>query len=152
MAGYVGGSDLPDGWLATGDLCRFDADGNLYVLDRIKELIKVGGHSVAPAEVERQLVAHPAVADAAVVGRPDAELGEVPVAYVALREPAADLHDWLADRLAPWKQPREIVVVEQVPRTPAGKLLRRAFAGQRATSRPSSARRETPSLANAVDR
>ncbi|HEX6024437.1 MAG TPA: AMP-binding protein [Solirubrobacter sp.] len=151
MAGYVGADPL-DGWYATGDLCRFDAAGNLYMLDRLKELIKVGGSSVAPAEVERELVAHPAVADAAVVGRAHAELGEVPVAFVSLHADTdpAELHVWLADRLAPWKRPREVVVVERVPRTPAGKLLRRAF--QSETSRPSSDRRETPSLANAVDR
>ena len=81
----------PDGWFATGDLCRFDADGNLYMLDRLKELIKVGGYSVAPAEVERELIAHPAVADAAVVGHPDAELrsgaGRVRLA-ARTREPA----------------------------------------------------------------
>jgi acyl-CoA synthetase (AMP-forming)/AMP-acid ligase II len=151
MPGYVG-DDPPGEWFATGDLCRFDAGGNLYMLDRLKELIKVGGASVAPAEVERELCAHPAVADAAVVGRPDEELGEVPVAFVSLAAPAepAELQTWLADRLAPWKRPREVVVVERVPRTPAGKLLRRAF--QPGTSRPSSDRRDTPSLANAVDR
>ena len=117
MAGYVGvESDTPDGWFATGDLCRFDTNGNIYMLDRLKELIKVGGNSVAPAEVERELVAHPAVADAAVVGHPDSELGQVPVAYVALHTvEAGDLHAWLADRLAPWKRPREVVVVEQRP-------------------------------------
>ena len=153
MSGYVGVDlDTPDGWFATGDLCRFDADGNLYMLDRLKELIKVGGYSVAPAEVERELIAHPAVVDAAVVGHPDKECGQVPVAFVSLRHPAepAELQAWLADRLAPWKQPREVVVVESVPRTPAGKLLRRAF--QPGTSRPSSDRRDTPSLAKAVDR
>jgi acyl-CoA synthetase (AMP-forming)/AMP-acid ligase II len=153
MTGYLGVEvDTADGWFATGDLCRFDADGNLYMLDRLKELIKVGGSSVAPAEVERELCAHPAVADAAVVGRADPELGQVPVAFVSLHGPAgpADLQAWLTDRLAPWKRPREIVVVERVPRTPAGKLLRRVF--QPGTSRPSSDRRDTPSLANAVDR
>jgi acyl-CoA synthetase (AMP-forming)/AMP-acid ligase II len=129
MTGYVGHDPRDrDGWYASGDLCRLDAAGNLYVIDRLKELIKVGGCSVAPAEVERELVAHPAVADAAVVGRPDAELGEVPVAYVALDGPAEDLDAWLAERLAPWKRPREVVVVERVPRSPAGKLLRRSFA------------------------
>ena len=153
MSGYVGVElDTPDDWFATGDLCRFDADGNLYMLDRLKELIKVGGYSVAPAEVERELVAHPAVADAAVVGHPDTECGQVPVAFVSLHSPTepATLQAWLDDRLAPWKRPREIVVVERVPRSPAGKLLRRAF--QPGTSRPSSDRRDTPSLANAVDR
>jgi acyl-CoA synthetase (AMP-forming)/AMP-acid ligase II len=131
MTGYLHGDGNPDadGWLHTGDLCRLDADGNVYVVDRLKELIKVAGYSVAPAEVERELAAHPAVADAAVVGRPDPHLGEVPVAFVALDTPvpAAELRAWLAGRLAEWKQPRTITVIERVPRTPVGKLLRRAL-------------------------
>ncbi|HEY7077873.1 MAG TPA: AMP-binding protein [Solirubrobacteraceae bacterium] len=129
MAGYLHAHGNPDGdgWLHTGDLCRLDAEGNVYVVDRLKELIKVAGYSVAPAEVERELAAHPAVADAAVVGRPDPHLGEVPVAFVALNAPvaAAELRTWLAGRLAEWKQPRAITVIERVPRTPVGKLLRR---------------------------
>jgi acyl-CoA synthetase (AMP-forming)/AMP-acid ligase II len=128
MAGYAG--EPLDGWLRTGDLCRFDASGDLFIVDRLKEMIKVGGYSVAPAEVERALACHPAVADAAVVGRSDPELGEVPVAYVSLARPVEvdDLRGWLAGRLAEWKQPRSIVVIERVPRTPVGKLLRRALA------------------------
>jgi acyl-CoA synthetase (AMP-forming)/AMP-acid ligase II len=148
LRGYLGDDDGidPDGWLHTGDVCRFDADGNLFIVDRLKELIKVGGYSVAPLEVERALLTHPAVADAGVVGRPDPELGQVPAGYVVLRGPAepAELQAWLEDRLAPWKQPRAIEFLERLPRTPAGKLLRRQLG---ATSRPSSARRETPSLA-----
>jgi acyl-CoA synthetase (AMP-forming)/AMP-acid ligase II len=131
MAGYLDDRGDPDadGWLHTGDLCRLDPAGNVFVVDRLKELIKVAGYSVAPAEVERELAAHPAVADAAVVGRPDAQLGEVPVAFVALSAPVADteLRAWLAGRLAEWKQPRAITVIERVPRTPVGKLLRRAL-------------------------
>jgi acyl-CoA synthetase (AMP-forming)/AMP-acid ligase II len=131
MAGYLDGDENPDadGWLHTGDLCRLDAEANVYIVDRLKELIKVAGYSVAPAEVERELAAHPAVADAAVVGRPDPHLGEVPVAFVALSAPVAtsDLRAWLAGRLAEWKQPRSITVIERVPRTPVGKLLRRAL-------------------------
>jgi acyl-CoA synthetase (AMP-forming)/AMP-acid ligase II len=130
-AGYLSAEGNPDadGWLHTGDLCRLDADGNVFVVDRLKELIKVAGYSVAPAEVERELAAHPAVADAAVVGRPDPHLGEVPVAFVALQQPvpADELRAWLAGRLAEWKQPRAITVIERVPRTPVGKLLRRAL-------------------------
>ncbi|HXM56788.1 MAG TPA: AMP-binding protein [Candidatus Dormibacteraeota bacterium] len=116
-----------DGWHHTGDVCTIDADGNIFVVDRLRELIKVGGHSVAPAEVERELVAHPAVADAAVVGRPDPELGEVPVAYVSLHRPSsrAALVGWLEGRLAPWKHVRDVVVVERIPRSPIGKILRR---------------------------
>jgi len=130
MQGYLGSAGEPDGWLRTGDLCSFDAAGNLFVVDRLKDLIKVGGYSVSPAEVELELTRHPAVADAAVVGRPDPALGETPVAYVALCASATrdELRDWLAGRLAPWKQVSEVVIVERVARTPAGKLLRREAA------------------------
>jgi acyl-CoA synthetase (AMP-forming)/AMP-acid ligase II len=133
MTGYLGDDEATaatlerDGWLRTGDLCYVDADGNLYLVDRLKDLIKVGGYSVAPAEVEAELVKHPSVADAGVVGRPDPELGEVPIAYVALRnlvEPA-EVRSWLDGRLASWKQVREVIVIDQIPRNPAGKILRR---------------------------
>ena len=133
MCGYLGDDEATaavldgDGWLHTGDIGSFDGAGNLYIVDRLKELIKVGGYSVAPAEVERELIAHPAVADAAVVGRPDPLLGEVPIGYVALRRPVEpdELMAWLEGRLAPWKHVRDLVVVERVPRSPAGKVLRR---------------------------
>jgi acyl-CoA synthetase (AMP-forming)/AMP-acid ligase II len=130
MRGYLGGPGEPDGWLRTGDLCSFDAAGNLFVVDRLKDLIKVGGYSVAPAEVELELTRHPAVADAAVIGRADPALGEVPVAYVSLCASATpdELRDWLAGRLAPWKQVSEVMIVDRVARTPAGKLLRREAA------------------------
>jgi acyl-CoA synthetase (AMP-forming)/AMP-acid ligase II len=158
MRGYLGHAQVRD-WLPTGDLGHVDEAGNVFLIDRLKELIKVGGASVAPAEVERELRLHPAVEDAAVIGRPDPELGEVPVAYVALSgDVAADeLRAWVALRLAPWKHLRDVVVVDAVPRTPAGKILRRELiARERAqaagTRRPSSERRATPSLAQAVDR
>jgi acyl-CoA synthetase (AMP-forming)/AMP-acid ligase II len=132
MQGYLDTPGEPDGWLHTGDLCSFDAAGNLFVVDRLKDLIKVGGYSVAPAEVELELANHPAVADAAVVGRPDPALGEVPVAYVSLSGSATpdELRDWLSGRLAPWKQVSDVVIVERVARNPAGKLLRREVAAQ----------------------
>ena len=117
----------PGGWLRTGDLCYVDADGYLFVVDRLKELIKYKGIQVAPAELEALLCAHPAVADAAVVPRPDPEAGEVPVAHVATRSQvsAAELEAWVADRVAPYKRLRGIRFVDQVPRSPTGKLLRR---------------------------
>lgn len=132
MNGYLGDEEATaavlegDGWLRTGDICSIDADGNIFIVDRLKELIKVGGYSVAPAEVERELAAHPAVADAAVVGRPHPDLGEVPLAYVALRRPVdpGELEAWLNGRLASWKHVRDVVVVERIPRSPAGKVLR----------------------------
>ena len=119
----------PDGWLHTGDLCYLDADGYLFVVDRLKELIKYKGAQVAPAELEQLLCAHPAVADAAVVPRPDPEAGELPVAYVARRADvdAAELQAWVAERVAPYKRLRDVRFVDQVPRSPTGKLLRRAL-------------------------
>jgi acyl-CoA synthetase (AMP-forming)/AMP-acid ligase II len=135
MAGYLGDETATaatidaQGWLHSGDLARFDEEGRLFVVDRLKELIKCRGYQVAPAQLEAELALHPAVADAAVVPRPDEEAGERPVAYVALRAPARprDLLDWLAPRVAPYKRPAEVVVVDEIPRNPTGKLLRRVL-------------------------
>ena len=133
MAGYLGNEAATaatidaDGWLHTGDLGCFDDDGNLFLIDRLKELIKVRGYHVAPARLEAELVEHPAIADAAVVPRPDEESGELPVAYVALcadAEPAA-IASWLAERVAPYKRLADVIVVDAIPRAPTGKLLRR---------------------------
>ena len=123
---------LRDGWYFSGDIVRTDADGFYYVLDRSKEMIKYKGFPVAPAEVESLLLEHPAVRDCGVVARPDADAGEIPCAFVVLREgfessDALDkeLRNFVADRLAHHKQPREIRFVDAVPRTPSGKILRR---------------------------
>jgi o-succinylbenzoate---CoA ligase len=115
-----------DGWLHTGDLGRLDEQGRLHVEGRLKELIVTGGENVAPLEVEQALLAHPAVADAAVVGRPDPEWGEAITAFVVLREPAEpdDLRAWCRDRLAPHKVPKQLTPVDSLPRSPGGKLLR----------------------------
>jgi acyl-CoA synthetase (AMP-forming)/AMP-acid ligase II len=130
MAGYRHQAASPvdrDGWLHTGDLGRIDAAGAVTVVDRLKELIKVDGFQVAPAELEALLIEHPDVADAGVVGCPDERHGEVPVAFVVpgRRIDEAALAAWLAERVAPYKRPRRIVTVDRLPRTPAGKLLRR---------------------------
>ena len=116
-----------DGWLHSGDLGHVDADGNVFVVDRLKELIKVNALQVAPAELEAVLGSHPAVAECAVVGRPDERRGEVPVAFVVAREEveADALIAWVAQRVAPHKRVREVSFVDRLPRTPAGKLLRR---------------------------
>lgn len=123
---------LRDGWYFSGDIVRRDADGFYYVLDRSKEMIKYKGFPVAPAEVEAVLLEHAAVRDCGVVAKPDAEAGEIPCAFVVLREGFAgsdtldkQLRDFVADRLAHHKQPREIHFVDAVPRTPSGKILRR---------------------------
>jgi acyl-CoA synthetase (AMP-forming)/AMP-acid ligase II len=122
----------PDGWLSTGDLVAIRDDGQLEIRDRLKELIKVKGASVAPAEIELVLREHPAVRDACVVGVPDAEHGEAPIAFVALSEPAdpADLLAFVAERMAGYKRPHEVVVVDELPRLPTGKLVRRALREQ----------------------
>jgi acyl-CoA synthetase (AMP-forming)/AMP-acid ligase II len=138
MAGYLHRPDATaamidaDGWLHTGDLVVVDEEGQLFIVDRLKELIKVSAFQVAPAELEAVLATHPAVADAAVVGRPDAATGEVPVASVVARGPldADDLMAWVAERVAPYKRIRAVRFVEAIPRTPAGKILRRVLVEQ----------------------
>jgi acyl-CoA synthetase (AMP-forming)/AMP-acid ligase II len=135
MAGYLHRPDATaamidaDGWLRTGDLVVIDEEGQVFVVDRLKELIKVNAFQVAPAELEAVLATHPAVADAAVVGRPDATSGEVPVAAVVARDAleAEDLMAWVAARVAPYKRIRAVRFVDAIPRTPAGKILRRAL-------------------------
>jgi long-chain acyl-CoA synthetase len=123
---------LRDGWYFSGDIVRADADGFYYVLDRSKEMIKYKGFPVAPAEVEALLIEHPAVRDCGVVARPDLDAGEIPCAFVVLRDGFAasdalekELCGFVADRLAHHKQPREIRFVDAVPRTASGKILRR---------------------------
>jgi long-chain acyl-CoA synthetase len=125
-------SVLRDGWYFSGDIVRTDADGFYYVLDRSKEMIKYKGFPVAPAEVEALLLEHPAIRDCGVVAKPDSDAGEIPCAFVVLREgfrPSdtldKELREFVADRLAHHKQPREVRFVEVVPRTPSGKILRR---------------------------
>jgi pimeloyl-ACP methyl ester carboxylesterase len=120
----------PDGWLRTGDLGRLDPTGRLFVADRRADLVISGGENVSPAEVEAVLEAHPAVAEAGVAGRPDAAWGAAPVAGVVLRPGAgppdvAALRPWCRERLAPAKVPAAILVVDDLPRTPSGKLRRR---------------------------
>jgi O-succinylbenzoic acid--CoA ligase len=119
-----------DGWLRTGDAGRLHPDGRLEVVDRIKDLVVTGGVNVSPTEVERVLTACPGVADVAVRGRPDAEWGERVVAFVVPVDPQAppvlaDVRAWARDRLAAAKLPRELVLVDTVPRSPGGKVLRR---------------------------
>jgi acyl-CoA synthetase (AMP-forming)/AMP-acid ligase II len=121
-----------DGWVHSGDLGHVDADGNVFVVDRLKELIKVNALQVAPAELEAVLASHPAVAECAVVGRPDERRGEVPVAFVVARAEVDgdELMAWVAERVSPHKRLHDVSFVEQLPRTPAGKLLRRVLRAQ----------------------
>jgi 4-coumarate--CoA ligase len=121
----------PDGWLHTGDIGHVDADGHLSVVDRLKELIKYKGFQVPPAELEAVLLGHPAVADAAVVGRPDEEAGEVPVAFVVLKpgEEAspAGLAAFVAGRVAHYKRLAGVVLLDEIPKSASGKILRRVL-------------------------
>ena len=120
---------VQDGWLRTGDLGVVDADGYLFIRDRLKELIKVKGFQVAPAEVEAELLGLPGVADAAVIGVPDDEAGERPLAFV-VRQPGSDataqsILEALRPRLASYKLPLRVEFIEAVPKSASGKILRR---------------------------
>jgi acyl-CoA synthetase (AMP-forming)/AMP-acid ligase II len=120
---------LPGGWFRTGDVVRMDEDGYVFIVDRAKDMINVGGEKVYPREVEEVLHRNPAVADAVVVGVPDPDLGEVVKAYVALKPDhtcnAEELIRFLRSALAPFKLPRRVEFVASIPRSPSGKALRR---------------------------
>jgi acyl-CoA synthetase (AMP-forming)/AMP-acid ligase II len=121
-----------DNWVHTGDMVRIDADGYVYITDRLKELIKVNGFQVAPAELEALLLTHPKVADAAVISRPDERTGEKPVAYVVFRGEAESnaLMDWVAERVVDYKHLGDVVPCAQIPKSPSGKILRRLLREQ----------------------
>ena len=125
---------VEDGWLRTGDIGLLDAEGRLYIRDRLKELIKVKGFQVAPAEVEAALLTHPKVADAAVIGVADDEAGEVPMAFIVASAAGvptlAELQDHLAGQLAKYKLPQRLEIVESVPKSASGKILRRMLRAQ----------------------
>jgi long-chain acyl-CoA synthetase len=133
MAGYLPDSAsaeaFSDGWYRTGDVGNLDADGWLRITDRSKEMIKVRGFQVAPAEIEAVLHGHPAVEDCAVFGIPDAANGEAVVAAVKVRESvdADELVALVGDRLASYKRPSRIAFVPEIPRLPSGKVLRRVL-------------------------
>ena len=130
-AGAYSSAFSADGWFRTGDVARIDPDGRLWIIDRIKDMIKVSGFQVAPAEVELALREHPGVHDAGVVGHPDDRVGEVPIAYV-VADPeltAAQLESWVQTRLASYKRPHRYHFVGRLPRTTAGKLRRAELRG-----------------------
>lgn len=119
----TGEAYLDDGWFRTGDLARRDADGFFYIAGRRKEMFISGGVNVYPAEIEAELVQHPAVADAAVLAVPDAQWGEVGVAFVVARNVSADdLGSYLTVRIAKYKVPKRFVFLDALPRTPYGKV------------------------------
>jgi fatty-acyl-CoA synthase len=135
MAGYWNNPEataeaFAGGWFHSGDLVRQDDEGYVWVVDRKKDMIISGGENIYCAEVENVLAAHPSIGEAAVIGRPHDRWGEVPVAIVALGAAArsalalGDLEEFLAERLARYKHPKALVVVEALPRNPAGKVLK----------------------------
>ncbi len=139
MLGYWNNPDAtaetitPDGWLRTGDIASADADGYVRIHDRKKEMIKYKGYQIAPAELEALLMEHPAVRDAAVIPKADDDAGEVPKAFVVLREPGADLAAIVASvtaNVAPYKKIRHIEAVDAIPKNPSGKILRRQLIEQ----------------------
>jgi acyl-CoA synthetase (AMP-forming)/AMP-acid ligase II len=118
-----------NGWLHTGDIARMDAGGHFFIVDRLKELIKYKGMQIAPAELESVLTSHPAISDAAVIPVPDDEAGEIPKAYVVLRSPATadEVMAFVASHVAPFKKVRRVEFVDQIPKSPSGKILRRVL-------------------------
>ena len=122
-------SVLRNGWLYTGDIGRTDSDGYFYITDRKKDLIKYKGYSVYPREIEDVLYEHPAVRLCAVIGKPVTDVGEVPEAFVVLKEgslaTAAELMEFVKPKIAPYKMPREVEFRKELPISPAGKVLKR---------------------------
>jgi long-chain acyl-CoA synthetase len=138
MKGYLGRPEataetLRDGWLHSGDLGYMDEDGFYFIVDRAKDLVIRGGYNVYPREIEEVLYTHPAILEAAVIGQPDARLGEEVVAVVALRPghdvSAGDIIAYTRERLAAYKYPREIRFMAELPKGPTGKILKSALRG-----------------------
>ncbi len=133
MKGYLNRPDAtaititPDGWLRTGDIGYADENGYFYIIDRLKELIKYKAYQVAPAELEDVLKGHPEILDAAVVGSPDEEAGELPKAFVVTEADLSEqeIIDYVAERVAPYKKIRLVEFIDAIPKNPSGKILRR---------------------------
>jgi acyl-CoA synthetase (AMP-forming)/AMP-acid ligase II len=136
MAGYLGNDKATretiddDGWLRTGDMARVDSSGCVYIVDRLKELIKYKGYQVPPAELEALLLTHPAIADAAVIGVRDAESGEeVPKAFVVKQSGTEltedEVMDFVAAEVAPYKKVRQVAFIDAIPKSASGKILRK---------------------------
>ncbi|KAD4179894.1 hypothetical protein R6Q59_023342 [Mikania micrantha] len=118
-----------DGWLHTGDVVYFDHQGYLYIVDRLKDVIKYKGFQIAPADLEDILVSHPEIDDAAVIGRVDEEAGEIPMAFVVKKPKAKitqyDVIEFVAKQVAPYKKVQKVQFINAIPKSAAGKILRR---------------------------
>jgi HIP---CoA ligase len=140
MSGYWGNPEAtaeaidPDGWLHTGDIGVMDAQGNITITDRLKDMFVVGGFNAYPAEIEAALRRHPSVGQVAVVGVPDERMGEVGCAYIVPSATAGGLEaddigrqvlEWARDAMANYKVPRSVVIVEALPVNASGKILKR---------------------------
>ncbi|KAL6906307.1 hypothetical protein ACP4OV_003908 [Aristida adscensionis] len=132
MKGYLNSEDASirkDGWLRTGDIAYFDSDGYLYIVGRLKEVIKYKGFQVAPADLEAVLIEHPEILDVAVTSADDEEAGEIPVAFVVKKFGSTlscmQVMEYVAMQVSPYKRVRKVVFVESIPRSAAGKVLRR---------------------------
>ena len=124
-----------DGWLRTGDVATVEPDGSYRIVDRTKDLVKSGGEWISSVELEGELLAHPDVADAAVVGLPHPKWDERPVAVIVARDPAApptldDLHEFLDGRVARWWYPDAVAVVDEIAKTSVGKLDKKVLRAQ----------------------
>ena len=131
MRGYLNKPEetaktLQDGWLHTGDVGILDEDGYLRIVDRVKDMIIRGGENIYPQEIEQAMLAHPAVLEAAVIGRPHAVMGEEPVAFVSVKDGASldedELIAFLTERIAKFKLPTQVTVIDEVPKNPVGKI------------------------------
>ncbi len=122
---------IRSGWLYTGDIAKMDEEGYFYIVDRLKDTIKYKGYSVFPAEVENVLYTHPSIKECAVIGKPDSVAGEIPIAYVVLKEGTTvtkdELIEYCRKRIAAYKRIREVEFVAELPKNVAGKILRRAL-------------------------
>jgi fatty-acyl-CoA synthase len=135
MSGYwnnpaATGETLKDGWLHTGDMGSFDARGYLTLRDRSKDVVISGGSNIYPREVEEVLLEHPAVVEACVVGAPDADWGEVVVAFIVGEVAAAELDAHLLERIARFKRPKRYEFIAELPKNSYGKVLKRELRSQ----------------------
>jgi len=127
-----------DGWLRTGDIAHIDTDGYLFITDRLKELIKVKGFQVAPAELEALLLTHPQITDAAVIGIPHPDAGEVPMAFVTSKEPLTldQVSTFIDPKIAHYKRLHRLELMDEIPKSASGKILRRLLRDHLAAQNP----------------